>query len=59
MKLIADKVPFSKWRLPLNFTKTETGGSCTPGCHQKYAYDRKTPVKEAGGKSQGKKQGVK
>jgi predicted CXXCH cytochrome family protein len=46
-KLIADKVPFGKWSLPLNFVKTETGGSCSPGCHQKYVYDRKTPGKEA------------
>ncbi len=40
-KLIADKVTFGKWSLPLNFEKTETGGSCTPGCHQKYSYDIK------------------
>jgi predicted CXXCH cytochrome family protein len=46
-KLIADKVPFGKWNLPLNFVKTETGGSCAPGCHQKYSYDRKNPGKEA------------
>ncbi len=46
-KLIADKVPFGKWNLPLKFVKNETGGSCAPGCHQKYPYDRKTPGKEA------------
>lgn len=46
-KLLADKVPFGKWSLPLNFVKTETGGSCAPGCHQKYSYDRKKPGKEA------------
>ena len=46
-KLLADKVPFGKWNLPLNFVKTDTGGSCAPGCHQKYSYDRKTPGKEA------------
>jgi predicted CXXCH cytochrome family protein len=45
-KLIADKVPFGKWNLPLKFVKTETGGSCAPGCHQAYPYDRKTPGKE-------------
>ena len=44
-KLIADKVPFGKWDLPLKFTKTETGGSCAPGCHRKTGYDRKTPGK--------------
>ena len=46
-KLIADKILFGKWNLPLNFVKTETGGSCAPGCHQKYPYDRKTPGKES------------
>jgi predicted CXXCH cytochrome family protein len=45
-KLIAEKVPFGKWNLPLNFIKSETGGSCAPGCHQKYPYDRKTPGKD-------------
>lgn len=45
-KLIAESVPFGKWNLPLKFVKTETGGSCAPGCHQPYAYDRKTAGKE-------------
>lgn len=42
-KLLADKVPFGKWGLPLKFVKTETGGSCTPGCHKTFNYDRKSP----------------
>ena len=46
-KLIADKVLFGKWSLPLKFIKSETGGSCAPGCHRKYPYDRVTPGKEA------------
>ncbi len=46
-KLIADKVPFGKWNLPIKFVKTDTGGSCAPGCHQKFSYDRKTPGKVA------------
>ncbi len=46
-KLLADSVSFGKWSLPLRFTKTETGGSCAPGCHKKYSYDRKNPGKEA------------
>jgi hypothetical protein len=45
-KLMADKVPFGKWNLPLRSIKTDTGGSCSPGCHKKYNYDRKTPGKE-------------
>jgi len=37
-RLVAESVPFGKrgWRLPLNFEKTETGGSCQPGCHRAY-----------------------
>ena len=44
-KLIPDKILFGKWDLPLKYTKTETGGSCAPGCHKRYNYDRKTPGK--------------
>ncbi len=44
-KLIADSAPFGKWNLPLKYVKTETGGSCSPGCHKTYNYDRKTPGK--------------
>jgi hypothetical protein len=43
---MADKVLFGKWPLPLRSIKTDTGGSCSPGCHKKYNYDRKTPGKE-------------
>jgi predicted CXXCH cytochrome family protein len=46
-KLIAQTAPFGKWSLPIRFTKTETGGSCAPGCHQKYDYDRKKAGKAA------------
>ena len=45
-KLMAVSVPFGTWRLPLKFVKTETGGSCAPGCHQPKSYDRKTPVRK-------------
>jgi predicted CXXCH cytochrome family protein len=45
-KLPADSVTFGKWNLPLRYVKTETGGSCAPGCHKKYSYDRKNPGKE-------------
>ena len=40
-ELIAESVAFGKWRLPLKFVKTETGGSCSPGCHKPASYDRK------------------
>ena len=39
-KLIARKVPFGIWQLPLHFEKNDTGGSCTPGCHKKESYNR-------------------
>lgn len=45
-KLMADSVPFGKWSLPLKFVKTETGGSCAPGCHKMQSYDRKNPGKK-------------
>jgi predicted CXXCH cytochrome family protein len=41
---IRDSVPFAKWQLPIGFTKTETGGSCLPGCHRRYGYDRVNAV---------------
>ena len=44
-KLVADRVGFGKWELPLKFVKTDTGGQCSPGCHKPFNYDRKTPGK--------------
>ncbi|MCA8961348.1 MAG: cytochrome C [Planctomycetes bacterium] len=41
---IRDTVPFGGWDIPINFEKTETGGSCAPGCHSKKEYDRVNPV---------------
>lgn len=35
---------FGEWNIPLNFTMTPSGGSCAPGCHRSYAYDRDNPV---------------
>ncbi|MDA8164540.1 MAG: cytochrome c3 family protein [Desulfobacteraceae bacterium] len=41
-KLITKEgVPFGSWRVPLRFEKTDTGGSCAPGCHRKMEYKRK------------------
>ena len=42
-RLVADSVPFGAWRLPIRFVKSETGGSCAPGCHRPQAYDRQSP----------------
>jgi predicted CXXCH cytochrome family protein len=41
---VRDSVPYGNWQMPLNFNKTETGGSCSPGCHKQYQYDRSNPV---------------
>ncbi|MBI1336892.1 MAG: hypothetical protein GC164_08010 [Phycisphaera sp.] len=41
---IRESVPYGNWELPINYTKTEHGGSCAPGCHQQLSYDRDNPV---------------
>ena len=43
-ELIRDSVLLGKWKMPVKFTKTETGGGCTTGCHFNYRYDRDNPV---------------
>jgi predicted CXXCH cytochrome family protein len=40
-KHIGVTVRFGEWNLPLGFVKTETGGSCSPGCHSPKKYERK------------------
>lgn len=42
---VRSEVPFGRWAMKVEFTKTETGGTCSTGCHQPYSYDRVTPVK--------------
>lgn len=45
LKHIRASVSYGGWKdLPLNFSKTNTGGSCDPGCHEAKAYDRQTAV---------------
>jgi len=44
-KHIRDAVPFGAWQLPINFEKTKTGGTCQPGCHQLFGYDRQKPMR--------------
>jgi predicted CXXCH cytochrome family protein len=39
-KHIRESVPFGSWELPVNYEKTESGGSCMPGCHKLKSYDR-------------------
>jgi predicted CXXCH cytochrome family protein len=45
-RLVAQSVTFGKWQLSLKFTKAEDGGSCSPGCHKTYSYNRKGAGKE-------------
>ena len=35
---------FGEWNIPVNFTITQTGGGCAPGCHRAFKYDREKPV---------------
>jgi predicted CXXCH cytochrome family protein len=43
-KLISKEgTKFGDWKIPVNFSITPTGGSCAPGCHRAFKYDRKTP----------------
>jgi predicted CXXCH cytochrome family protein len=44
---VRESVPYGNWQMPINFNKTETGGSCSPGCHKQFEYDRSNPVKYA------------
>lgn len=37
---IRDWVPYGSWRLPIDYSSTENGGTCAPGCHKPYTYDR-------------------
>lgn len=41
---IRSEVPFGRWTMKVEFTKTDTGGGCTTGCHVPYSYDRENPV---------------
>lgn len=45
VKLIdTDGAKFGEWDIPINFQITPTGGSCAPGCHRAFKYDREKPV---------------
>ena len=41
---VRESVPYGNWEIPIRFQVTETGGSCSPGCHRPAAYDRVKPV---------------
>jgi len=49
VKLIdKENLRFGEWQIPVNFNITPTGGSCAPGCHQAFKYDRDMPVAYGG-----------
>jgi hypothetical protein len=41
---VRDNVPFGRWQMPINYERTTTGGSCSPGCHKPYEYNRQAAV---------------
>jgi predicted CXXCH cytochrome family protein len=43
-KHLREKVPYGGWEIRINFEKTETGGGCSPGCHDRRGYDRVNPA---------------
>ena len=43
-KHIRESVPFGRWVMRTQYTKTDTGGGCMTGCHTPYKYDRESPV---------------
>ena len=42
--IVADKVPFGKWEMPMKFKITKDGGSCQTGCHKKLGYNRNSKI---------------
>ena len=38
--LIAGKVQFGNWEMPIKYTAQENGGTCLPGCHKEKKYAR-------------------
>lgn len=41
---VRESVPYGNWTLPISYTPSKTGGSCSPGCHKPLDYDRDHPV---------------
>jgi predicted CXXCH cytochrome family protein len=41
---VNERLQFGKWEMPINFTKTATGGTCQTGCHPEWRYDRVIPA---------------
>jgi predicted CXXCH cytochrome family protein len=46
-RLVRETFTFGKKKLTIEYEKTETGGTCVPGCHVPVQYDRYEPVVNA------------
>jgi predicted CXXCH cytochrome family protein len=40
MKMIRDNVKFGSWKMKIDFTENENGGSCVTACHSEKKYNR-------------------
>jgi len=49
-KHIREEVPFGAWAYPIQYTKTQNGGTCVVGCHAPKTYDRVNPKLNLGAK---------
>jgi predicted CXXCH cytochrome family protein len=45
---LREKTPYGSWQMPINYKKSGTGGSCAPGCHKAFKYDRERTDVPAG-----------
>ncbi|MEJ2108599.1 MAG: cytochrome c3 family protein [Acidobacteriota bacterium] len=45
-KHISQTAYFGDWKIPIGFSINSTGGSCSPGCHERFSYDRQNPVRD-------------
>jgi hypothetical protein len=41
---LRSSVAFGQWKIPIQFTATDMGGSCAAGCHRARSYDRVNPA---------------
>lgn len=48
-KHIREEVPFGGWAYPIQYTKTQNGGTCIVGCHAPKTYDRVKPLLKLSG----------
>lgn len=47
-KHVREEVPFGAWAYPIQYTKTQNGGTCVVGCHAPKTYDRVKPLLKLG-----------